>query len=193
LASGKRGLKKGLKGRPRTVLLFLDSTIFTEVLPLRAMWALMGQQARVPIIGSHGKRFLTGVLNIQTGEYLDYVSAQFRQANFQEILRLVRAHWRGWHIVLFLDRSKVHRARHSRQLLRQLGIEVRWLPKACPELNAVDHLWRHLKKDVLANEPLPNMDATLKRAWSYLADLSPRERLQKAGALSKSFWLASVL
>jgi len=26
-----------------------------------------------------------------------------------------------------------------------------------------------------------------------LAELSPRERLQKAGVLSKSFWLASVL
>lgn len=171
----------------------LDSTIFTEVPPLRAMWAPIGQQACVPITGTHAKRILTGVLNLKTGAYLQYFSRAFNQDVFANILHVVRRHWRGWHIVLFLDRSKVHRAKYSLQLLSQLDIEVRWLPKACPELNAVDHLWRHLKKDVLANEPLPNMDATLKRAWSYLADLSPRERLQKAGVLSKSFWLASVL
>jgi hypothetical protein len=56
----------------------------------------------------------------------------------------------------------------------------------------VDHLWRHLKNDILANEPLPDLDTTLKRAWSYLADLSPRERLRKAGVLSGQFWLQDV-
>jgi transposase len=94
--------------------------------------------------------------------------------------------------VLFLDRSKVHRAQASRQLARSLGIELRWLPTACPELNPVDHLWRHLKRDVLANEPIPDLEATLQRAWAYLQDLSPRDRLRKAGILSGNFWLADV-
>jgi len=174
-------------------MLMLDSTIFTEVPPLRAMWAPIGEQACIAITGDHDKRILTGVLNLKTGAYLQYFSEVFNQDVFQNLLRVIRSHWRGWHLVLFLDRSKVHRAHRSRQLASRLGIEVRWLPKACPELNAVDHLWRHLKQDVLANEPLPNMDATLKRAWSYLANLSPRQRRQKAGVLSKSFWLASVL
>ena len=153
----------------------------------------MGTQAAVPIMGQHHeKRILTGVLNIQTGTYFQYFSEAYTQETFQTILRLIRRRWRGWHIVLFLDRISAQHARASRQLAHGLEIELRWLPKACPELNPVDHLWRHLKQDILANEPTPDLDATLKRAWSYLNDLSPRERLQKAGVLSGNFWLADI-
>jgi transposase len=175
------------------VCLFIDSTIFNAIPPLRAMWTPIGAQARVPIEGHHSeKRILTGVLNIQTGTYLQFASASYRQATFHDLLHLIRRHWRGWHVVLFLDRSKVHRAQASRQLAHTLGLELRWLPTACPELNPVDHLWRHLKRDVLANEPIPDLEATLQRAWAYLADLSPRDRLRKAGVLSGHFWLADV-
>jgi len=175
------------------VCLFIDSTIFNEIPPLRAMWAPIGEQACVPILGQHhDKRILTGVLNIQTGTYWQYSSETYTQATFQTILRLIRQQWRGWQIVLCLDRISAQWAKRSRHLAQDLCIELRWLPKACPELNPVDHLWRHLKREVLANEPLPDLDATLKRAWSYLADLSPRERLRKAGVLSGRFWLRDV-
>lgn len=157
------------------------------------MWAPIGEQARVPIIGSHAKRFLTGVLNIQSGDYLGYVSTQFRQANFQQVLRLIRSHWRGWHIVLFLDRNKPHRTPASRRLARQLEIQLRWLPTACPELNVLDCLWRHLKDDIVANRPTPDVNTTIECACSYVADLSPQERLQKAGVFAPDFWLADLL
>lgn len=193
MATSKRGLKRGLTGQNRTVCLFIDSTIFNEIPPLRAAWFPIGEQATVPIVGHHrARRILTGVLNIQTGNYFQYFSETYTQQTFQTILHHIRRHWRGWKIVLFLDRISAQWARSSRRLAQELGIQLRWLPKACPELNPVDHLWRQLKKDVLANEPLPNLEATLKRAWSYLNDLSPRERLQKAGVLSGHFWLQDV-
>lgn len=156
------------------------------------MWAPIGQQARVPIMGSHGRRFLTGVMNIQTGDYLDYRSAQFRQAEFQEVLRQIRSHWRGWRIVLFLDRNSSHTAGGSEQLAHALGIQLRWLPKACSELNVMDTLWRHAKDEAAANEPTPNVDETVRRAQGYVHSLLPQERLQKAGVLSSDFWLADV-
>lgn len=157
------------------------------------MWSPIGHQVAVPILGQHrDKRVLTGVLNIQTGTYFQCFSELYDQDTFQWVLHLIRRYWRGWQIVLFLDRHSAQWARASRRLARALGIELRWLPSACPELNPVDHLWRHLKKDILANEPLPNLDATLKRAWLYLAVLSPRERLKKAGVLSEHFWLRDV-
>ena len=173
--------------------LFIDSTIFNEIPPLRAMWTPIGQQANVPIVGRHrDKRILTGVLNIQTGTYLQYFSHTYSQGIFHAILRMLRRYWHGWNIVLFLDKISAQWAQSSQRLAKALNIQLRWLPKACPELNPVDHLWRHLKNDVLANEPLPNLQATLERAWSYLRDLSPRERLRKAGVLSGRFWLHDV-
>jgi transposase len=175
------------------VCLFIDATIFNEIPPLRAAWSPIGEQATVPIGGLHrARRILTGVLNIQTGTYLQYFSETYTHQTFQTLLMLIRRQRRGWHIVLFLDKISGQWARSSRRLANQLDIQLRWLPRACPELNPVDHLWRHLKKEILANEPLPNLEATLKRAWSYLEALSPHERLQKAGVLSGYFWLRDV-
>lgn len=157
------------------------------------MWAPVGQQVRIPITGEHARRFLTGVLNIKTGDYVQHTSLQYRQTDFQDVLRLVRAHWRGWHIVLFLDKHPAQWAKASRRLAREIGIQLRWLPTACPELNVVDHLWRHLKNDVLANEATPDVDTALQCSCDYLVSLAPRQRLKKAGVLSEDFWLADVL
>jgi len=190
VAPSKRGLQRGLSRRRRTVILFLDSRIFNEIPPLRAMWAPVGQQAQVPIVAARATRVLTGVLNIKTSTWLSAVSDQFKQADFQWVLRLIRARWRGWHIVLFLDRHPAHRAKRSRQLARHLGIQLRWLPTACPELNPVDHLWRHVTQDILANEPTPHLDVAIHRAEQYIASLPPRQRLRKAGVLTHAFWLA---
>ncbi len=132
-------------------------------------------------------------MNLKTGDEIEYISTKFRQGEFQDVLRLMRAHWRGWHIVLFLDKHSAHTARASRRLARDLGIRLRWLPTACPELNPLDHLWRHLKKDIIANQPTPDLDVEIACALHYLKSLSPRQRLRKAGVLSGTFWLADVL
>ena len=89
--------------------------------------------------------------------------------------------------------SSPHKAKRSQRLARELGIQLRWLPVACPELNLVDHLWRHVKQDVLANEAMPDVEASLAHACEYIMSLTPKERLCKAGVLSGNFWLGDVL
>lgn len=153
----------------------------------------MGEQACVPIMGAHQVRVLTDVLNIKSGDCVVHTSERYRQENFQEVLHLIRAHWRGWHIVLFLDQHSAQGAKASRRLARQLGIQLRWLPKASPELNGVDQLWRRVTDDVLANEPTPTLMATVQRLMEHILDMTPHQRRRQAGILSDSFWLAGIL
>ena len=167
--------------------------MLNEIPPLRAAWAPIGEQAQVPIIAAHEIRVLTGVLNIQSGDCVLHSSARYRQADAQLILREIPAHWRGWPIILFLDRHPAQRARATRRLARQLHIQLRWLPTACPELNVMDHLWRHITDDVLANEPTPDLDTTVQRAVQHILAMSPQKRRRQAGILSDTFWLADVL
>ena len=67
---------------------------------------------------------------------------------------MIRSHWRGWNIVLFEDRASQHTAPDSREWAEDLGIEIRLLPRATPELNAMDHLWRHTKRQTVGNRSL---------------------------------------
>jgi transposase len=189
VAASKGGLRRGLTGRERTAVLFSDATILTETPPLRACWAKIGRQAEVPITGSRSKRVAYGALNIGTGTLLLDRAAKWNQYSFQDHLRHLRSHWRGWNLVLFLDRGSPHTAKKSRALAAELGVEIRLLPTACPELNPLERLWRVLKGRILANEPTPDLDVSLQRAFDHLETMTSRQRLKAAGVLSGSFWL----
>ena len=168
----------------------LDETIITETPPLYSCYGYRGEQVRVPINGTRAKRIIHGALNIRTGAVELLMSPAWDQWSHQAFLRMIRRYWRGWQIVLFEDRGTPHTAQASRSLAEQLGIQLRFLPVATPELNARDHLWRHVKRDVLANRPTRSIDVSAELACRYLLDLSPKQRLKKAGILSGNFWLA---
>ena len=93
-------------------------------------------------------------------------------------------------MVLFEDRGSPHTADDSRALARELRLEVRFLPKATPELNAMDQLWRHVKRQVLGSRPTQTIDQSADDACQFILGMSADERLRKAGVLSGNFWLA---
>lgn len=171
----------------------MDETILTETPPLRIAWGKIGQQICIPITGNRGKRVLYGALNLRSGKLELASSLRWAQDAFQTFLQQLRRRWRGWRIVLFLDRGSPHTAQRSREVARTLDIELRFLPTACPELNPVDHLWRHLKRDVLGNCGLQKVTVALDRALAYLQRLSPEECRRKAGLLAPGCWLQKVL
>jgi hypothetical protein len=147
----------------------LDETIITETPPLSACYGHVGEQVCVPITGAHARRVRHGVLNIRSGELLLLITEEWVQETPQAFLAMIRAHWRGWHIVLFEDRGSPHLADESLYVARKLHIELRFLPKATPELNAID--------------------ASADSACWYLLAMSRHERLRKAGVFSGNCWL----
>jgi hypothetical protein len=169
-----------------------DETIVTETPPLSRCWGKIGSRVEVPITGNRGKRIVYGTLNIKTGTLVLDQSARWTKEEFQAHLRKISGTWRGWNIVLFLDRGSPHRALATREAARKLGIELRLLPVASPELNAVDHLWQPLKTEILSNEPTPHVATSVERGMNWLRSLRPREILRKAGCLSENFWLKSA-
>jgi transposase len=187
-----QGLPRGLPGRLRTLVLMLDETMVTETPPLYARYGPVGAQTEMPISGSRAKRIVHGAINIGSGEVALLLTAEWDAATHQAFLRQIRSRWRGWRIVLFEDRGPAHTAAESRALVRELGMEVRWWPRATPELNAMDHLWKHVKANVLANQPTRSIDQSAEAACQYILGLSRRERLRKAGILSGRFWLAKL-
>ena len=167
----------------------LDETIITETPPRYSCYCRIGEQCSVPITGNRQKRILHGCLNIWSGDTLLLITAEWNQDMHQAFLLMIRSHWRGWHIILFEDRGTPHTAEESMELAAALGIEVRLLPRATPELNAMDHLWRQVKGRALANRPTRSIDDSADAACRYILEMSRRERLKKAGVLSGNFWL----
>jgi len=175
------------------VLLFEDETVLRWFPPLRFTWAFRGQQAVVPITGRNAKRVLFGALNPRTGHRLVLRRIRQRQEDFQAFLRYLRQHYPGRPIWLLLDKAPAHDAARSQQLAARLGIVLVWLPKQCSELNAVDHLWKELKRLIAANRQFPTIDEEAAFAEHWCLGLTPRQALRKAGVLSEDFWLKDIL
>jgi DDE superfamily endonuclease len=183
-----------LKHLPQgAVLLFEDETILRLFPVLRRAWSLRGVQAVVPITGKNAKRVLLGTINPKTGHRIVLRRANMRQDSYQDFLRLLRHSYPGRDIWLLLDEAPCHIAPKSQALARALHIELVWLPKQCSELNAMDQLWRGLKHDISANYQFKDIDAHATCAEAWIAALTNREALRKAGVCSAHFWLRSFL
>ena len=194
-APTRGGSQKGAQTRPggraRTVLLMLDETIITETPPLYSCYGHVGEQVRVPITGNRAKRFLHGAINVGTGDVVAADHGAMDQGDPSGIpvncpcpLAGLGPHpLRGSSVSAYVTREP--------RLGEELGIEVRLLPKATPELNAMDHLWRHTKREALGDRETVAIEGSALGACQYIIALSPRERLRKAGVLSGNFWLTT--
>jgi len=167
----------------------LDETIIAETPPLYCCYGHIGRQVRVPITGSRARRVVHGALNLLTGDVLRLITDTWNNVTHQYFLQMVRSHWRGWHLILLEDRGSPHTAQDSLDLAQAPGIQVRLPPTACPELNAMDHLFRFVKSRGIADRPTRSIDASAMAACRYICALPWYERLAKAGVLSDDFWL----
>jgi transposase len=173
--------------------LFTDWTLLRLFPPLRAAWAPAGTASAVPITGENAKRVLFGSIDLRTGHRVVLIrrraGAADARAFFLELRRRYRPARTIW---LLLDRATAHTAHGTQALATTLGIELLWLPKQAPELNAMDQLWRELKRLVAANRQYPTVDALAAAAALWVLLLTPTTARRKAGMLSRHFWLKNV-
>jgi transposase len=170
-------------------ILVSDETTMRMFPPLRAAWARLGEQSEVGISGHNARRTLFGAINVRTGHRIVTVAKRLTQLTFQDFIEEIRHRYRRGEIHMILDRLGAHRTASTRELARRLGIKLHLLPKQSPELNAVDHLWRHVKEHTAANRQYDTVDelASNARAWTLV--LSNNAALRKAGLLAPNSWL----
>jgi transposase len=186
----KRLIRQKVKNLPPgCAKLFEDETDILLFPPLRAGWALRGQEAEVPISGENAQRTIFGTIDIETGHRLLVAREHQCAIDFQVILRMIRQDYGDRKVALLLDGDSSHTANESKALAAQLDIELIWLPARCPQLNPMDRLWNCGKQKVCANRQYKSIDDQAKRFIDYLLGLSAHEALRKAGILSGNFWL----
>lgn len=118
-------------------MLALDETTLRHLPPLRAAWALRGEQAQVPISGKNARRSLFGTVNLRNGRRVLMSSARQRLGDFHRFLRRLRAGIGGCGALwLLLDRHGSHRSREQsasgRATRHPLALAAAPVPEAQP-------------------------------------------------------------
>lgn len=171
---------------------FGDETTLREFPPLRAGWARRGEQAVVVVSGRNRRRVLHGALNAATGELVTLVRERSRQEDclaFVETLGQVRPTVPK---LLIWDNAPPHHPKRVQEAAAAAQITIAWLPYRAPELMPCEDLWRLTKARVAANRVYDTVDALAEQAVSWLAALTPFDRLRQCGLLGSKFqWLAT--
>ena len=183
-------------------LLYADESEALTHPYLAHAWAEKGAELRVQAPGQSRKVALMGALDTGTGELIVSTSPTKTSADVIALLR--RLDWRygpkpgceRLPVVLVWDNGPVHTSKATRAALaeRPWIVEprgspdtVEWLPRYAPELNAIEHTWRDLKRHHLAHQTFKDaadLTATIHTAVRQLdkerMNPHPCDNLEKA-------------
>jgi hypothetical protein len=159
-------------------LYFLDECGFAPTLPTTYTWARVGTRVVVPYVAPQGRRVnVIGALaphgpqprlayhsrcgKIDSAAFIDFLWREVAHlpAPPQE---LPPAYQRERSCVIVLDNYSVHRSAVVKNLLPALqaaAVTIFYLPPYSPELNVIEHLWRHIKHEDLPGRSFSEADA----------------------------------
>ena len=86
-----------------------------------------------------------------------------------DLLRAVRfKHPKADKIHLILDNAPYNKSSPVRELSRELGINIMYLPPYSPNLNPIERLWKFMKGEVMANRYFPDVETFQRELMLFL-------------------------
>ena len=115
-----------------------------------------GQQKTIPAFS--GKREYLHVIGAYNWRTDNVTSLQVERKNTEGFVAFLEhvlvQTYANSSVILVLDNASYHYSAAVRAMLSLFAHRVRvlWLPQYCPELNAIERFWRHLKQTAWANK-----------------------------------------
>jgi transposase len=161
-------------------LLFLDEAEARTHPYLAHCWAERGTDLRIEAPGQAKRRALLGAFDPVRHRLLVRTSATKRSTDFVGLLDdLATAYSRSERakpLVIVLDNGPIHTSKlTTKALAERPWLTLEWPPKYAPELNAIEHCWRDLKRHHLANRTFADVDE-LDRVIHQAVDRLNQER-----------------
>ena len=170
----------------RRVLYFVDASHFMLGSFLGWIWCF----ARMFVRAALGRQRynVLGALNAVTHELISVINTTYINAeSVCELLRKVAVGGLQVPITLVLDNARYQRCALVKDLAKELGIELLFLPSYSPNLNLIERLWKFVKKEVLNSRQLQDFKKFREAIDGCLADLPTKHRDKLATLLTHNF------
>jgi transposase len=121
---------------------------------VRRTWAPEGQTPVMYSWDRHDRLSVIAALTLaprrpRVGLYFDMYEKNVKSEEAEAFLRRVQRAL-GRNVIVVLDRWRVHR-KAAKALIGDGRFWIEYLPPYAPDLNPVEHVWKHTKYDDLAN------------------------------------------
>ena len=178
IARFKKRMRKILEtaGKEWTVGVEDESIVVADSRPRRGVYTLGRRRAVYTYNGSHTKTIGPGFTTTDGGGFFKRYAA-FTKEEFVDFLEATYK-WFG-KTIMVLDGASQHRAKIVREALKEMNGEVRlaFLPPGCPDLNAIEEVWRQMKHAVL-DAPTVKLHKMCEDIDKWLVESLPRLEIE---------------
>ena len=156
-----------LKGK--SLVYFADSTHPMLNPILSSGWIRKGREFEVKTNSGRERVNINGAIELNS---LSVVSRSCKRVNGSSMCDLLRAirlrHPKARRICLILDNAPYNKSYLVRDLAKELGIKILYLPAYSPNLNPIERLWKFMKGKVMANRYFPDVEIFQKELMLFL-------------------------
>ena len=182
-ASKSRYLRRLQRSAQRgQIHLYYEDEMDVALLPtVSGRWMRLGQQTQINTPGVNAKEYVFGATHAVSGDLVWLVWPNKNNVGFRELLKVLLAQHAQdpVKIVLVLDNYRIHKAKAVKALLGQFKKLMRlyFLPTYSPQLNPIERVWRHFRRNVTDNVFFKTLHLLLKAAKSFLTELATKPKI----------------
>ena len=163
--------------KKRSLVYFADSTHPMLNPVLSSGWIRRGKGFEIKTNSGRQRVNINGAIEMKT---LSVVSRSCKRVNGRSMCDLLRAirlkHPKAREIHLVLDNAPYNKSSPVRDLAKELGIKIMYLPAYSPNLNPIERLWKFMKREVMANRYFPDLETFQRELMLFLRGIRKHKR-----------------
>ena len=157
------------KVKEKGLVYFADSTHPMLNPVLSAGWIRKGKEFDIKTNSGRQRVNINGAIELNTLSVVSRSCDRVNGMSMRRLLRAVRAkHPRERDLYIVLDNAPYNKSNRVRDLAKELGIKILYLPPYSPNLNPIERLWKFIKKKVMANRYFPDLETFQKELMLFL-------------------------
>jgi transposase len=164
----KRKVKQALQ-ESNTIILVEDEMSLSMQTTFQKIWLPAGQYPKIEVAAKKTARSIYGFLNIRNGKELSFKTEWQNMYITTKVLGKLREVYPTQKILLIWDQAPSHKGSKAQEFIKQDGkIETIYFPRAAPEENPQEHVWKKGRSSITHNKFIKDIDTTTDKFVDYL-------------------------
>ena len=153
----------------KCLIYFADSTHPMLNSVLTCGWIRKGKEFNVKTNSGRQRVNINGAIEIKSLSVVSRSCERVNGGSMCDLLRGIRAkHLKERDLYIVLDNAPYNRSYCVRDLAKELGIRIMYLPPYSPNLNPIERFWKFVKKKVIANTYFSDVEIFRKELMLFL-------------------------
>ncbi len=166
--SAKIKVKHALK-ESDTIVLVEDEMVLSTQTTVQKIWLPKGEYPKIEVSSEKKNRSIYGFLNIQTGKEHAFKTEWQNMYITYDVLGKLRQIYPDQKILLVWDKAPWHKGCRAQDFIKADGkIEPIDFPRAAPEENPQEHVWKSGRSQISHNRFIKNIDEATDAFVDYL-------------------------